>query len=159
MRKPTRLFIAIVELCGGVFLMIASVFSKLTHVQFPGWYLAFTESLGVITVIAALRLIQNRTEGLTISLFLQAAQIVQVFLPNVLYRVVLGPYLVIILSADSTLISPGFMGELTIGWKGPDSPAIGVNVVAAVLFFLLARSIVGQRKRVIPTAIGSHPRS
>lgn len=148
MRKVTRLAIAISELGGATFLMIGSAFAALTHVEFPGWYLAVTESFGVIAIIAGYRLIQNRREGVTVSLLLQAAQVIQVLSPNCLYRAVLGPYLVIILSADKTLIQAGFMGELTIGWKGPEQAAVGVNVVAAALLLLLARASLQQRGAV-----------
>jgi hypothetical protein len=147
MRKPTRLFIAISELIGGLFLMAGLAFAALTHVHVPVWYLLLCESLAVIAVIAGYRLLQDRREGYTFSLFLQGAQLVQFLLPHFLYRVTLGSYLVIILSAAKTLISPGFKGQLTIGWVGPTSPAVGINVVAAILFCLLARAILQQGRR------------
>jgi len=146
MRKLTRLVIAISELGGGALLMGASAFASLTRIHFPAWYLLLIESLGVIALIAGYRLIQNRSQGFSLSLSLQVSQLFQFFLPKFLYRVILGPYLIIIFSADATLISPGFKGELTIGWKGPPSVAFGFNVVAAVMCFLLARAILAQRR-------------
>jgi hypothetical protein len=148
MRKQTRLFIAISELTGGLILMIGPALAGLMRVHLPLWYLVLCESLAGIAVIAAYRLLQDRWEGYALSLFLQGAQLVQFLLPHFLYSVTLGSYLVVILSAEKTLISPGIKGQLTIGWMGPASPAVGVNVVAATFFCLLARAILQQRRRL-----------
>lgn len=118
------------------------------RVHLPLWYLVLCESLAVIAVIAGYRLFQDRREAYALSLFLQGAQLVQFLLPHFLYSLTLGSYLVVILSAEKTLISPGFRGQLTVGWGGPASPAVGINVVAAILFWLLARAILQERKRL-----------
>jgi len=146
MGKFTRLFIAISELGGGVLLMVGYAFATLIRAQLPLWYLLLAESLGVIALIAGYRLIQNRPEGLSLSLVLQASQLIQIFLPRFVYRLLLGPYLTIVMSADETQIAPGFKGELTIGWKGPHSAGFGLNVVSAVLCLLLTRAILRQRR-------------
>jgi hypothetical protein len=148
MRKSTRVFIAISEIIGGLLLMIGFALAALTRVEVPALYLLVCESLAVMAIIAGYRLFQDRQEGFTLSLFLQGSQVVQLGLRNFLYRVTLGPYLVVILSWEKTLISPGFKGELTIGLKGPTSAAVGINLVAAILFFLLARAILHQRRRL-----------
>jgi len=148
MGKFTRLFIAISELGGGVLLMVGYAFATLIRAQLPLWYLLLAESLGVIALIAGYRLIQNRSEGFSLSFALQASQVIQIFLPRFFYRLLLGPYLTIVMSADETLIAPGFKGELTIGWKGPHSASFGFNVVAAILCLLLTRAILARRRGV-----------
>jgi hypothetical protein len=68
-------------------------------------------------------------------------------------------YLVITMSADETLIAPGFKGVLTVGWKGPHSAAFGFNVVAAIFCFLLGRAILAERGGVTVPANNPVPRS
>jgi hypothetical protein len=150
MRKPTRLFIAASEIISGAFLMVGAVVVVVMRVQVPDWYLLAAESVAVSALIAGYRLARNRPEGFKWSLWIQAAQVLQFLLPKFLYRVLLGPYLVIVFSMDETLVAPGFKGELTIGWKGPSPGAIGLNVVAVLLFFLLGRAILAQRREGEP---------
>lgn len=159
MRKLTRLTIAISELGGGVLLMVASAFATLIGAHLPGWYVLLTESIGALALIAGYRLIQNRSEGLSLSFALQALQVVQVYLPKFVYRVILGPYLIITLSADKTLIAPGFKGELTVGLKGPQSAGFGFNVVAAIFCILLSRAILAQRRGVAALVNNPEPSS
>jgi hypothetical protein len=133
---------------GGALLMVGYAVVALARLQFPAWPLLVAESLAVVALIAGYRLIQNRAEGYAWSLVLQGAQLIQFLLPGFLYRMSLGLYLVIILSRDKTLISPGFKGELTVGLRGPSPGAIGINIVAIIMFFLLARAIRKQQKVV-----------
>src|SRR3954471_16155838 len=131
MRKPIRLFIAISELAGGLLLMMGPASLALMHVHVPVWYLVPCEILAVTAVIAGYRLLQDRLVGFALSLVLAGLQLVQFLLPHFLYRVTLGPSLVVILSAEKPLVSPGFKGQFTIGWGGPTASAVGINVVAA----------------------------
>lgn len=113
---------------------------------------------GLLAIASAVLLWRNPTNGLLLSLFVQAVQIPLIVGPKLTYRLAIG--LGLWLEAAPFRLSQVCYGtsfHFQRGWGGPARPTIyGVNIVALILFFvvlcvLLIRTMDSNVKQLSPT--------
>lgn len=101
----------------------------------PLWYVSTAQGLGVLAIVAGVRLWRGERNGILLSRGLQALQVVQVYTAPLSYALVLGAHITQDFLSTSGRMRLGVSGTFTLlsGSTGPRGVSINVLALGALI--------------------------
>jgi hypothetical protein len=129
--------IGISQTAGALSLTVGLLWSLLRGYRYPPIYLITAESFGLLGLFAGVQLLRRTAEGLTITRFILAVQIVEVWSRRIVFYAVLGLHAGCEFGSNFIKFRAGFTGELIMGRDTPFNTVVGINLVALASFLYL----------------------
>jgi hypothetical protein len=129
--------IGISQTAGALSLTVGLLWSMLRGDRYPPFYLITAESFGFLGLFAGVQLLRRKAEGLTITRFILAVQIVEVWSRRIVFHAVLGLHAGCDFGSNFITYRAGFTGELIMGMDTPSNTVVGINFLALASFLYL----------------------
>lgn len=142
-----RRALALAEILGGVALSALTIWIHFKGHGLAAWYVLMAQGLSVGFLAAGWMLWLGEPRGFSLSLPLQAAQILTLYTPSFAWALVAGPHFTVYWSLRGLSGELGINGTFTILFGRLQGWSFGVNLVALGATLLLLSGLRGAKER------------